>query len=153
MTYNDFIMSLNVEQLAFVEPLNTLLMKNKCKAAFEEKASGILASYKFGKPPKALLNLLFRKTGFKVRIYGENMDNYRNFLNALPATMVEEIEGASPCKRLVSGGCSPKCSGYDFTIASAHFQKCRYNCFEFLVTSDTAAYIKTFIENELGARG
>ncbi|MCL2375682.1 MAG: hypothetical protein FWC82_04085, partial [Firmicutes bacterium] len=148
-----FIMTLNAEQLAFVESLNGYLVDSGCKAIFEEKKSGMLASYKHGKTKKALINFLFRKNGLKVRIYGENLDNYRDFLNTLPAQMVEEIDGASACKRLVSDGCSPKCIGYDFNIDTKHFQKCRYNCFEFLLTNETAPYIKTFIEKELTARG
>ncbi|MCL2375645.1 MAG: hypothetical protein FWC82_03900 [Firmicutes bacterium] len=153
MTYNDFIMAVDAGQLAFVEDINKYLIESGCKAIFEEKKSGMLASYKHGKTKKALINLLFRKSGLKVRIYGEHHDNYRDFLNTLPIQMVEEIDGASACKRLINNGCSPKCIGYDFTIDAKHFQKCRYNCFEFLVTNETAIFIKTFIENELSARG
>jgi len=156
MTYADFLprakMIVNAELLVFVETINGYLMDNGCKVTFEEKKSGMLASYKHGKTKKALINLLFRKDGLKVRIYGEHLDDYRDFLNTLPPQMVEEIDGASMCKRLISNGCSPKCIGYDFTIDSKHFQKCRYNCFEFLVTNETAPYIKTFIEKEFNAR-
>jgi len=153
MTYNDFIMTLNAEQSVFVEDINNFLMSGGCKAVFEEKKSGLLGSYKHGKTKKALINLLFRKSGLKVRIYGEHLDNYRDFLNTLPEQMVDEINGASICARLVNNGCSTKCMGYDFVINSKHFQKCRYNCFEFLVTNETAPYIKAFIEKELTARG
>jgi len=146
-------MALNIEQLAFVEDLNKYLMDSGCKASFEEKKSGMIASYKFGKPPKALIYIFFKKDGMLVRIYGENLDNYRDFLNTLPSQMVKEIDGASVCKRLVSNGCSPKCTGYDFMIDVKHFQKCRYNCFEFLLINETASYIKTFVEKELTARG
>jgi len=152
MSYQDFIMSLNAEQLAFVEDLNKYLMDSSCKATFEEKKSGMIASYKFGKPPKALIYMFFKKNGMLVRIYGENLDNYRDFLNTLPSQMVAEIDGASACKRLVSNGCSPKCTGYDFTIDAKHFQKCRYNCFEFLFTNETAPYIRVFVQKELSAR-
>ena len=153
MNYQDFIMALNAEQLAFVEDLNKYLTDSGCKATFEEKKSGMIASYKFGKPPKALIYMFFKKKGMLVRIYGENLDNYRDFLNTLPSQMVEEIDGAGACKRLVSNGCSPKCIGYDFTIDAKHFQKCRYNYFEFLVTNETAPYIKAFAQKELSARG
>ncbi|MCL2699588.1 MAG: hypothetical protein FWE68_04695, partial [Defluviitaleaceae bacterium] len=74
------------------------------------------------------------------------------FLNTLPDGMVQSIAGSGDCKRLVSGGCSPKCSGYDFMIGTKRFQKCRYNCFEFLLTGESGAYIKSFVEHELRAR-
>ena len=153
MNYQDFIATLNAEQLAFVEDLNKYLMNSGCKASFEEKKSGIIASYKFGKPPKALVYMFFRKNGMLVRIYGENLTQYRDFLNTLPSQMIEEIGGAGDCKRLVSNGCSPKCTGYDFMIDAKHFQKCRYNCFEFLLTKETAPYIRAFAQKELSARG
>jgi len=153
MNYQDFIMTLNAEQLSFVEGLNKYLMDSGCKAAFEEKKSGMIASYKYGKPPKALIYMFFRKNGMLVRIYGENLSQYRDFLNTLPSQMIEEIDGSSVCKRLVNNGCSPKCTGYDFMIDTKHFQKCRYNCFEFLVTKETASYIRAFAQKELSARG
>ena len=54
-------------------------------AVFEEKKSGYLASYKYGKPQKAVMNLLFRKSGMLTRIYGERICNYPDFLGTLPA--------------------------------------------------------------------
>jgi hypothetical protein len=123
-----------------------------CKVTIEEKKSGSLASYKHGKPPKAVANFLFRKAGLLVRIYGENINRYSDFLNTLPAEMVESIQSSSICKRLVQNTCSPKCRGYDFTIGNEHFQKCRYNCFEFLLNKKSNTYIKSFVERELKER-
>ena len=151
MNYQDFTMALNSEQLAFVEDLNNFLMQHKCKSAFEEKKTGLLGSYKYGKPPKALINLLLKKQGLLVRIYDENLDNYRDFLSSIPNSMVAEIDTANDCKRLTKNECSPKCSGYDFTI-DKHYQKCRYSCFEFLVTAETSTQIRAFVEKELLAR-
>jgi len=151
MNYQDFIMALNAEQLAFVEELNNFLTQHKCKSTFEEKKAGLLGSYKYGKPPKALINLLLKKQGLLVRIYGENLDKYRDFLSTLPNSMVAEIDNANECKRLTQNGCSPKCSGYDFAI-DKHYQKCRYSCFEFLVTNETSTVIREFVEKELLAR-
>jgi len=152
MTYQDFITAVNAGNLAFVQNLNDYLSSNGCKSVFEEKKTGLLGSYKHGKTKKALINLLVKKRGLLVRIYGENIGAYRDFLNTLPLQMVQEIDGAGTCKRLVNNGCSPKCVGYDFIIDGKRFQKCRYNCFEFLVTDETASYIRAFVENELNAR-
>ena len=66
--------------------------------------------------------------------------------------MVESIDNASVCKRLVLNECSLKCGGYDFMIGNECFQKCRYSCFEFIMISDSNPYIKSFVEHELTER-
>lgn len=150
--FAQFSEAVPTEHLPFVQQLHGYMLDAGCKITFEEKKSGYLASIKFGKPPRALANFLFRKPGMLVRIYGENIGGYLDFLNSLPAEMVSSIQGAGICKRLVHNTCSPKCTGYDFKIGNEHFQKCRYNCFEFLVNDQNNLYIKTFLEHELNER-
>ena len=111
-----------------------------------------MASYKHGKVKKALINIIFRKNGMLIRIYGEKANNYLDFLNTLPDEMIQSIDKASLCKRIVYNTCSPKCSGYDVTIRNKRFQKCRYNAFEFLVVKENNSYIKEFIQNEIQER-
>ena len=152
ITFEQFIEAVDTDNKPFVQDLHNYLLENGCKVAFEEKKSGYLASYKYGKPPKALLNFVFRKGGMLTRIYGERISGYPDFLNSLPTEMIEHLQKAGDCKRLVSNTCSPKCSGYDFMIDDEHFQKCRYNCFEFLLTEVSRQYIKTFVEQELKER-
>ena len=152
INFEQFFEAVDADNKPFVQELHNYLLDNGCKVTFEEKKNGFLASYKHGKPPKALLNFVFRKQGMLTRIYGERIGGYPDFLNALPSEMVKSIESSGTCKRLVSNGCSPKCIGYDFMIKGEHFQKCRYNCFEFLMTGDNNPYIKSFIEHELAER-
>ena len=152
ISFEQFIETVDVDHKPFVEDLHTCLLNSGCKVTFEEKKSGFLASYKFGKPQRAVMNFVFRKNGMLARIYGERISGYPDFLNAIPAEMVQAIENAGICKRLVHNTCSPKCIGYEFTIGNSHFQKCRYNCFEFLLTSKSKPYIKAFVENELKER-
>lgn len=152
ITFEQFITAVDTENKSFVQDLHDYLLENGCKVAFEEKKNGYLASYKYGKPPKAFLNFVFRKHGMLTRIYGERIDNYPDFLHTLPKEMVEHIEGAGDCKRIVNNTCSLKCSGYDFMIGKERFQKCRYNCFEFLMTDESKPYIKAFVEHELKER-
>ena len=95
------------------------------------------------------MNFVFRKKGMLTRIYGERISGYPDFLNSLPEEMVKAIESSAVCKRLVHGTCNPKCVGYDFSIENERFQKCRYSCFEFLMTSKSKPYIKSFIGHEL----
>ena len=150
--FENFIQALNASDLTFVKNLHEYMLNNGCKATFEEKKTGLLGSYKHTKSKKSVINLLLKQQGLLVRIYGENISGYHDFLNSLPEEMVQSIDGAAICKRLVHNTCSPKCAGYDFTIGNNHFQKCRYNCFEFLVTNKSKKYIKTFVENETKAR-
>ena len=152
ISFEQFIETVDADNKPFVEELHNYLLDSGCKVAFEEKKSGFLASYKFGKPPKALLNFVFRKNGMLARIYGERISGYPDFLNTMPAEMVESIENAGECKRLVHNTCSPNCAGYDFKIGNEHFQKCRYSCFEFLLTAGSKPHIREFVERELKER-
>jgi hypothetical protein len=150
--FERFMEAVDMDNKPFVQDLHSYLLSIGCKAAFEEKKSGFFASYKFGKPQRAIMNFIFRKKGMLTRIYGECIGNYSDFLNTLPCAMVESIKDASICKRLVLNECSPKCGGYDFAIGNERFQKCRYNCFEFLMTSESNPFIKSFVEHELERR-
>jgi len=152
LSYEQFLEAVPTDCHAFMQDLNSYMLANGCKATFEEKKTGLLASYKHTKSKKSVINVLVKKHGLLVRIYGENVGKYPDFLNTLPAEMVQAIDNSGDCKRLVHGTCSPKCSGYDVTIGNKHFQKCRYNAFEFLVTKESSPFITAFIENELTER-
>jgi len=152
INFEQFIEAVDMDNKPFVQDLHNYLLENGCKAAFEEKKSGYLASYKHGKPQRAVVNLLFRKKGMLTRIYGERIGDYPDFLNTLPRVMVESIKDASICKRLVLNECSPKCSGYDFTIGNERFQKCRYSCFEFPMSAESNPFIREFVEHEIKER-
>jgi hypothetical protein len=156
LSFEDFIRVLNAKSyssyLDFVQGLHDYMLNNGCKATFEEKKTGLFGSYRHIKSKKSVSNLFLKKQGLFVRIYGENIDKYLDFLNSLPIEMVQSIDDSHICKRLVNNTCSPKCTGYDFTIGNKHFQKCRYGCFEFIVTNKSKKYIKSFVENETNAR-
>ena len=152
LSFEQFLNAANEDDKTFVQNLHNYLLDNGCKATFEEKKTSLLGSYKHTKSKKAVINLFIRKQGLFVRIYGENISEYPDFLDALPEEMTGSIEGAGICTRLVNNACSPKCKGYDFTIRNERFQKCRYGGFEFLATKKNIPYIKTFVENEATAR-
>jgi len=152
ITFEQFFKAVDVNNQPFVHELHKHLMDNDCKVTFEEKKIGYLASYKYGKPPRAVMNFLFRKHGMLVRIYGERISGYPDFLESLPPEMVDAIRKGGTCGRLAENTCSMKCTGYDFMIKGEHFQKCRYNCFEFLITDGNNPFIKAFVEHELAER-
>jgi hypothetical protein len=142
----------NIYQRDFAQHLHDYMLASGCKATFEAKKTGLLGSYKHTKTKKSVINVLLKKHGLLVRIYGGNANEYLDFLNTLPEEMVRSIDSAGECKRLVHGTCSPKCSGYDVTIGGKRFQKCRYSGFEFLVTEVSGPYIKSFVEHEIKER-
>ena len=150
--FERFLEETDINFRDFIQDLHDYLTSSGCKVTIEEKKSGLFASYKHIKLKKSIANLLFRKKGLLVRIYGENANRYIDFLNTLPGEMVRSIEEAPICKRLVHNTCSPKCTGYDVTIGGERFQKCRYGGFEFLVTNESVPYIKSFIEKEIKER-
>ena len=152
LSFEDFVKGLAGYDLSFAQDLHEYMLNNGCKATFEEKKTRLLGSYKHTKTKKSVINLLVKQHGLVVRIYGENLGGYRDFLNTLTPEMVQSIDDGSACKRLVYNTCSTKCSGYDFNIADKHYQKCRYNCFEFLVTRQCGSHIRTFVETELNER-
>jgi len=152
ITFEQFFAVVGADNQPFVQELHDLFVQKGCKIAFEPKAIGYLASYKYGKPPKALFNFVFRKHGMLARIYGEHTAQYADIFDALPSEMTEAIHKSGDCKRLTENGCSTKCVGYDFHIGDTHYQKCKYNCFEFLLTAESKPYIKSFIEKELAQR-
>ena len=149
---NNSLEAVDVNYRVFVQDLHNYLMDNGCKETFKKKKTGLLGSYKHTKSKKSIINLLLKNHGLLVRIYGENTSKYPDFLNTLPKEMVQSIDRASECKRLVYDTCSPKCSGYDVTIGGERFQKCRYGGFEFQITNENNPYIKLFIESETRAR-
>lgn len=139
---------------SFINSLHKYLLENGCKMKIELKSSGYLVSYSHTPSKKVIVNFVFRKKGLIIRIYGDNVNKYLEFMDTLPAGMVKSIAKAPICKRLVNpNDCNPKCSmGYDFTINSDHFQKCKYNCFMFNVNDENNPYIKSFVENEVKER-
>ena len=149
-----FLEVVDVNFQDFIQDLHDYMIANGCKVTVEEKKSGFFASYKHAKLKKSVLNLLFRNRGLLVRIYGENVNKYLDFMNTLPEEMIQSINEATACKRLLNpDDCSPTCpKGYDFTIGSKHFQICRYGGFMFPITDKNTSYIKTFVENEIKGR-
>jgi len=152
ITFEEIQLAASPDEQAYAQELHSYLTDNGCKSTFEKKKTSLLGSYKYGKPPKTVINLLLRKDGLYVRIYGEHIHQYTDFLQSMTSEMVEAIAKRGDCGRLTENGCSTKCKGYDFTIGENRYQKCRYNCFEFLVTEESGRYIMSFVKHELEER-
>ena len=115
----------------FVENINDFLLDHNCKREIKTAKSGFTVSYLFPNAKKTLATFVCRKTGIKIRIFPQRLNEYMDFLDTLPAGMKKEIAKASVCKRLINPeDCNPKCvMGYDFIMDKEHYQKCRYMAF------------------------
>ncbi len=94
-----------------------------------------------------------RKSGMKLRIYPEHIQEYQSFLDTLPEKAKKEIRKASVCKRLIyPDDCNPKCvMGYTFVLDGEQYQKCRYMAFQPSLSEENNPYIMQFLEKELQA--
>ena len=139
----------------FVEEINDFLMVSNCKREIKTAKSGCTVSYFLQDTKKTLATFVCRKTGMKIRIYPQRLNEYMDFLNTLPAKMKKEIVKASVCKRLINpDDCNPKCvMGYDFVMDNERYKKCRYMAFMPTLTEESTPYIKDFLCNELTANG
>jgi hypothetical protein len=153
-SFSDFISNVNPDYKEFVTKNHEALQKDGYKLKIESKATGLFASYSHPKTKRSILNFFFRKKGFFTRIYVDDIKRHSDFLNALPAQIEKEIAKSGVCKRLVDPEtCNPKCMmGYDFYINDNHYQKCRYNCFQFDVNSESMPIITKFVNLECEGR-
>lgn len=134
----------------FVENINDFLLDHNCKREIKTAKSGFTVSYLFPNAKKTLATFVCRKTGIKIRIFPQRLNEYMDFLDTLPAGMKKEIAKASVCKRLINPeDCNPKCvMGYDFIMDKEHYQKCRYMAFMPTITEESTPYIIKLLEKE-----
>ena len=133
--YDEFL-EITGSNRSLVEDINGFLLENNCKREIKTAKSGFTVSYLLQDTKKTLAVFVCRKTGIKIRIYPQRLNEYMNFLDSLPTNMKKEIAKASVCKRLLNpDDCNPKCvMGYDFIMGKEHYQKCRHMAFMFTVT-------------------
>ncbi len=154
-TYNDFITCVDEDNQDFVSELHEELIKLECKLEVKQAKSGYVASY--SKNKKTIANYVFRKKGLYVRIYAGHIAAYQEVLDTLPDSMVQAVQEAPVCKRLVDpAACNPRCSmGYEFALRGRWQQKCRNGAFMFLLTEENRPYVKALLlsEAKAGAEG
>ncbi len=154
LQYENFLNEVNPAYREFVDQTNDFLSQNGCKIKIEIAKNGYVVSYNDTKRGKVVANFVFRKSGLIIRIYGDHVNKYASFLETLPNGMIKAIEKAPICKRLADPAkCNSRCQmGYIFTLNNVDYQKCRFNCFMFLVSGENNPFIKTFLENEMSLR-
>lgn len=149
-----FLETVDVRFRDFVNEINDYLTKQGCKCDIKSAKSGYVVSYILADTKRTLATFVSRKSGMKLRIYPEHIDEYQNFLNSLPEKMKKEIQKASVCKRLINpNDCNPKCvMGYTFEVDGEKYQKCRYMAFMPTLSEENNPYIKLFLKKEFSTR-
>ena len=152
--FEDFLMEVDPAQQGFVMQLNDYLTAKGCILKIQTAKSGFVVSYADDKTKKVLINYVFRKKGMLVRIYGDHINQYQEYLDTLNDTMFKEVDKASICRRLADPTkCNARCPmGYTFAMRGNDYIKCRYGSFMFLVNNQSQALIRGFIEKELERR-
>ncbi len=151
--FDSFMETVDGRFHGFVNQINEYLTENGCKCDIKLQKSGYVVSYTLKSGKKTLATFVSRKTGMKLRIYPEHIQQYQSFLDTLPGKVKREIKKASVCKRLInSDDCNPKCvMGYTFVLDGEQYQKCRYMAFQPALSEENNPYIKQFLEEELRA--
>ena len=153
MSLDDFIISVAPQYQGFARYINDYLLNNGCVLKMANAKNGFVVSYQHVAKKRVVMNFVFRKNGLVARIYGDHVGEYPEFLETLPDSMRISIQTAPACKRFDNPPkCNSKCGGYVFSIGGMQYQKCRYNCFLFVVSDESIPFITTHIEKELAAR-
>ena len=148
--FNMFMETVDERFRSFVSQINEYLTENSCKCDMKLQKSGYVVSYVLSSK-RTLATFVSRKTGMKLRIYPEHIQEYQGFLDTLPEKVKKEIKKASVCKRLINpDDCNPKCiMGYTFVLDGEQYQKCRYMAFQLTLSDESNPYIKQFLDKEL----
>jgi len=154
--FKDFLMTVDDDYKDFVTTVHELLQQFDTKVRIQlSKANGFNVSY--SQQPKTtwyILSFSFRNGELMVRVHPENYAKYLDVLNNMPKKVVEHINKADICKKLIDPRkCWDTCEpGYDFHIGENHYQKCRYSCFKLKVDSENIPFLLELIESECKER-
>lgn len=148
---NSFLESVDEANRPFVKQLHTYLCEHNCTYEIKTAKSGYVVSYLLKDRKRTLATFLFRKSGIRIRIFAEHIQDYQQLLDELPKPMKKDIQKASVCKRLLDpSDCNPKCSmGYTFTMGEETYQKCRYMAFMPKLSTENNPVIQQILEAEL----
>ena len=82
--FSMFMGTVDERLCSFVSQINEYLTGNGCKCDIKSQKSGYVVSYVLNSSKRILATFVSRKTGMKLRIYPEHIQEYQNFLDTLP---------------------------------------------------------------------
>jgi len=155
--YEDFLAFLettNPDCMPFVTEIHARLMQLGCKFNVKAtKAFPFQVSYIAPNSRRSILGLRLRKKGLKARVLVIDPANHVAILARLPEGMIAQVDKRNDCENIAGQGkCLEKCKGYDFHIGETHYQKCKFNCFEFDIDAESIPFSWEMLECELKAR-
>ena len=152
-TYDDFLPSVEEENMSFVTTMHSFLMENGCKVEVKEAKSGFVVSYSYTKDKKkvALMNYVFRKKGMLARVYAKHIAMYQDILTGFPEEMKKEMLKAGDCLRLNKiSECCPSCAaGFAYRMDGTDYKKCRNSAFFWLLTDESRSYVEQVVRKEI----
>jgi len=153
--FTAFIDAVGPEHREFVDWMHRYLTEHDCEVDIKEAKSGFVVSYVHTPKKRTIANYVFRKKGPMLRLYADHIPAYMEVLDNWPASMQKAVQKAGSCKRMLNPeACNSRClMGYDFILNGERQQKCRYNCFMFLLGDETNPYLKEVVEHEMNLRG
>lgn len=147
----EFVETIEESNKDFAREIDQYLLEHNCQREVKTAKSGFTVSYIRNETKKTLATFVCRKTGVKLRVYPQNVNEYEAFLDTLPEKTKKGIEKASVCKRLINPeDCNSKCvKGYDFLMDGRRHQKCRYMAFMLALNEENSPHIMAFLQKEL----
>lgn len=138
----------------FIEWMHRYMTERGCEVDIKDAKSGFVVSYVHKPKNRTVANYVFRKKGPMLRLYADHIPAYMEALEKWPAPMQKAVQKAGPCKRMLNPeACNSRClMGYDFILNGERQQKCRYNCFMFLLGDETNPYLKEMVQHEMEIR-
>jgi len=151
LDFFDFLKRVDEKSSDFVTKVHQSLLEKGCKFKVSStKAYPFQVAYIMPNSRKGILNFWLRKKGLKVRITIVDPSKHTKLLNDLPVSMVSQINKKQVCKETCGKGkCFDNCVGaFDFHIRETHYQRCRFNCFQFDVDVESIPFFLALLESE-----
>ena len=149
----DFLEEVSNEYRRFVTEVHEKLLQKGCKVKISStKKYPFQVAYTMPKSRKGILNFYLRKKGLEVRITIVDPEKHSDVLTRLPEVMVSQIDKKGICRKCEGLKCLDSCTGFDFYIGEIHYQRCRFDCFQFDVDTESIPFYFELLESELRER-
>jgi len=155
--FDDFLTTVPDNCKAFVTCVHEMLLEEQYRPKISvTKSTGFQLAYHQPqiKTTAGIILIFFkREEELMIRIYGKNHAQYPGELDALPQSLVRQIDKAADCVKFVNPDkCWKGCIGCEFHIKGKLYQKCLIDCFEFEVDRPDMPYLLRLIASESKAR-